>query len=193
MASKTGLCSLALGRVGQDAIEDIDELSTEAGYCRRFYDGARTSTLRKYNWAFARRVQSLALLADETSHQYEYVYAKPSSCLKVIALHPEDGYAPDDAKISFLVMGNYIHSDEPNAQAEYVYDEEDTTKFDPLFAEAFSYRLAADLAMPLTRDPNYVGAMMKLFRETLSEAKTVSGNESQKVPEVGKSFLNARR
>ncbi len=193
MASQISICNKALLRVGQAPIQSINEQSTEAAYCRQFFDDARKATLRGHAWSFATKVVQLAELGAETSYRYEHVYQKPADCLAIIEVLPDGTVYPDYQKVEFEVIGQTIQTNDYSAWVKYVYNESDTTKFDDLFVEALSYRLAADLAMPLSRDPNYVGAMMNLFKQTLAEARKVDGRTGgNRVNEIGKSFVNAR-
>jgi hypothetical protein len=193
MASQISICNKALLRVGQAPIQSINEQSTEAAYCRQFFDDARKATLRGHAWSFATKVAQLAELSEETSYRYEHVYQKPADCLRVIEVLPDGTVYPDYEKVEFEALGQTIQTDESTAWLKYVYNETDTARFDDLFVEALSYRLAADLAMPLSRDANYVGAMMNMFKQTLSEARTVDGRSGgNRVLEIGRSFVNAR-
>jgi hypothetical protein len=86
-----------------------------------------------------------------------------------------------------------LHTDMEDAWAKYVFDETNPARFDALFLEALSYRLAADLAMPITRDPQYVKAMMNFYLLAISDAKTTDAREFQQIPLFGRSFIDARR
>lgn len=193
MASKIDICNLALGRLGQDGISDINEASAFAVYCRRFYDPARRAALRRYEWDFAKKVGSLNQLSSETSYKFDYVYQKPSDCIRVLTIHPSDTFAPDSRKISFEVIGDQIHTDESNARILYIWNLTDTTKFDDLFVDAFSVRLAVDLAMPITRDPNWVKTLIGIFNSYEITAQKVTAKETVKFSSAGRGILDARK
>jgi len=50
--------------------------------------------------------------------------------------------------------------------------------FSPMFINAISWRLAAEIAMPLTRDEKRMDMAFQMFNRAISEAKTFNSNES---------------
>lgn len=192
MASQVSICNKALLRVGQAQIQALTEQSTEAAYCRQFYDDIRKTVLRSFAWNFALKFSTVAEVAGQTSYRFAYVYALPADCLRILEVHPSEGYSPDDAATEFETIGQYLHTDMEDAIIKYVFDVTDTTQFDDTFVDALAYRMAAELAMPITRDPNYVGSMMDMYYRTLSAARTYDANENHRVRSIGRSFLNAR-
>jgi hypothetical protein len=73
----------------------------------------------------------------------------------------------------------------------YVQDFTDTTKLPLAFEEALIYRLAADLAMPLTGDPGIAQNMYALYDIAWKKATAIEADEPTVLPLNG-DFLDDR-
>ncbi|MGE4471082.1 MAG: hypothetical protein AB7D47_13190 [Desulfovibrio sp.] len=184
MASDVGICNLALGRIAQRAIASLSERSNEAMFCTTFYDSVRRIVLRAYPWNFARKVAALALSAEDAEYGYVYRYALPTDCLRPLELtNLEHGgrerlfsNGPPARRIAFRIMGRDLLANMENARLAYTRNVEDPNLFDDLFSEAFSYRLAADLAGVLPESANFQKNMIQLYQQTLAGAKSVDAS-----------------
>jgi hypothetical protein len=177
MASKVDICNLALGRISAPVINAITEKSKEAKMCALYYDTVRKAVLRQHNWNFATEVVALALTAVEDA-EWDFVYQMPVDCVKVIEI-----VKPSTAKIPYKIRGRYLLTDQESANLKYVKNIEDTTLFDDQFIAAFSYRLAADLAMPLTGKQAFQNQMYQLYIAELNSARSIDASESQEEPD----------
>ena len=65
----------------------------------------------------------------------------------------------------------------PAPYVRYVRDEEDTTIFDSKFVEAFSYKLAGELAMPVRQDTNLMASMLNAYQGLIGRGGEESQNE----------------
>ncbi|WP_421707124.1 hypothetical protein [Algihabitans sp.] len=193
MTSAVSLCNLALTRIGAQTINDLNEASSAARHCSALYAPTRDALLQSQAWRFARARQVLAELQlemGERPSEWAHVYALPVDCLTPLYIEPsgravmagrgaqslwpdETGtlpvtLRPAQATPDFEVRaGRRILSDQPEATLIYTARIEDPTRFDPLFVEALSWRLAADLASALKGDP-------RRRQEALREALTVT-------------------
>src|SRR5437868_3345326 len=98
MSSEVEICNMALSHLGDSAtVASIDppEGSSQAEHCQRWYPIARNALLEMHDWGFA---TTRALLAEVVSQfpQWRHSYARPSDCLKVLAVLPADA-ASDSA------------------------------------------------------------------------------------------------
>ena len=148
-ASEVSVCNLALARLGIDVpIANLEtEQSKAASQCRLHYETARDAMLADFPWNFARRRAALAELADDPAEGWEYNYALPNDCLRVVAVIPETGdrsvygvswgrwggtswdwdYWPlAGYRIPYIIesraseSGRRILTDEPNANLKYI-------------------------------------------------------------------------
>ncbi len=178
---KTSIINLALSHHGASPISDINEGSTEANAALVNYDAARRSVLRDFHWSFALRLKTLARLPDQEPGEYNYVYALPVDCLYPLRLREaHEATDFDDRNVeAFAVRGKFFYCNHENPRLEYIADVEDTSFFDPLFVEAFSYRLAAKLAMPITGTDARCQYLMQWSASLLERAAASSAREQR--------------
>ncbi len=88
MPSEVAIANLAVAHVGNSAdISSLTEGSRMASLCRQFLPIARDALLEMHAWDFATKRVSLAL-TGETVNGWAFAYARPSDCLKVLAVLP---------------------------------------------------------------------------------------------------------
>lgn len=187
MASKVEIVNLALTRLGQRSVQSLDEASNEAVWGKKLYDRVRRTVLREVPWRFALKLETLALL-DEDPPTYSYSYALPSDCLMVVDV--VSSY--QNTQAAFERVGNAIWTDEPSAQLRYISDVQDATKFDDAFIDAFAFRLAAEIAPPLTGKPELMSMMMQGYMTSRGAAQALSARESRKTNLQGSTIKDSR-
>ena len=153
--SKTQICNIALSHIGTYTISEFDTDRSEPGNkCRILYDQARLQTLRDFMPSFAEKREYLNLLTAVTPVGYTYAYQYPTYCLRAKQIYRSANYTDP---IDFVITANddnssrMILTDEVDAILIYTRDIENTSVYDPSFVTAFSWRLAQDLAIPLTK------------------------------------------
>jgi hypothetical protein len=130
-------------------------------------------------------------LAEATAlEKWDYAYHKPADCLRVIEIPTA---SEDMPPIKFESRGALILTDEPEASLRYIKDVPDLNLWTEQAIEAFSYRLAVDLAIPLTGNASYVSVLNSAYYTTLSQAKGTDAKETKPVKTHGRSFIDARR
>lgn len=191
-ASAIDICNLALTRLGHVSIQSLSEESEEARKCSVLYDRVRRTALRAHPWSFATTTVALAVLSgDEVLYEWDYVYQAPADILR--ALYIVDVNDKDNFKIPYeLRTDRVILTDEPDARLRYIKDISDPSLFDEQFVEAFSYRLAADLAMPLTGKAEYANAMTNLYNLTVRAAMASDAKERRRENTLHRDFITAR-
>lgn len=183
------ICNMALLRLGHDrTIADLEEQSAEAGYLRTFWDSCRKATLRAGSWNFATRTVTLAASTD-TSDEWDYVYALPARCLRVLEIVNVHSKAPED-RIPYEILGKQLFTDQEDAKIKYIADLDDENLFDAEFVDALTYRLAAEVAMPLTQDMARQGRMVEMFRLLIGDAKAADASEHEVAPSM--TYIEAR-
>jgi len=181
------ICNLALTRMGATGvIQSLTEASEEAYNCNRLYEPSLRAALRMYPWDFATAIATLALLS-ETPDDYDYAYSLPSGCVRPLYLLPKQ-----DPALEFAVRGVTLYSDEEDAVLAYTQYISNPALYDDGFAEAFSYRLAADLAIPLASDLDLQARMMQLAQSAVSTAKTADVKQGKKTRSTYSDIVDAR-
>jgi hypothetical protein len=176
MATEVSICSNALRRLGDDPITSLTDDTERARLCNAFYQDSRDLVLRSHPWNFAITRASLAQLSDTPAYGYNYMYALPTDpyCLRVLEME----YADYIFKIeNDATNGRVLVTDESAAKILYIARITNPTLFDSMFVETLTSKLAADLAYPITGSVQLQGQMEKMYRDKLSEARSVDGME----------------
>lgn len=181
MTTKTEICNYALGHIGKPTVTNIDtENSTEAKYCRRFWDMARQAVLRDHNWNFATKRRTLALLTHELD-DFAYVYRYPTDCLKAQSIVNPAGKQQPPIKFKVMQIDGVtvIATDQAEAVLEYTVDETNPAVFDSQFIDGLAWRLAVYISGPLTRDKTLTQVCTTWYVNTINAAKTVDAGEGE--------------
>jgi hypothetical protein len=176
MATEVSICSNALRRLGDDPITSLTDDTERARLCNAFYQDSRDLVLRSHPWNFSITRASLAQLSDTPAYGYNYMYALPTDpyCLRVLEME----YADFIFKIeNDATNGRVLVTDESTAKILYIARITNPTLFDSMFVETLTSKLAADLAYPITGSVQLQGQMEKMYRDKLSEARSVDGME----------------
>jgi len=180
MASETQIGKLALQHIGDRYdITDLSEESVEAEQINLLFDDTRDWLLRQHPWGFANKFATPSSLTGTVPNNYDYMYTYMTDAVRVLGV-----VDPLDAgtKIDFEVARNssdvkVILTDQQSAEFRYTQRITDTAQFDPEFTIAFSYALAAKIAMPLTGDRAIMGDMSSLARNMINSAWETDSNE----------------
>ena len=196
MSSQVQIAKLALQHIGDRYdIADITEESVEAEQINLIWDDTRDELLRRYPWRFAKKYTSPAALSVTVPGLWTYAYQYPALCVKVRgitnilgidaeAIDFEVALLDDDTKV--------ILTDEADAELFFTSQVTDTTRFDPEFTTAFSFLLAARVAMALTGSLDIVSKLDQEVLRTMGHAADTDSSEgrNRKAPEA--SWIDAR-
>ena len=170
--TKEEIINLALTRIGESPVISLDEGSTAARTAELLYDASRRAILRDFDWSFATKS---VLLNPVDTDEAPAVFAVPSDCLRVLRVY--DKAKPSCGKEWFKVQGGNIYTYACTPLCFYIRDEEDAGLFDAKFAEALSYKLAGELAMPVRQSESLTASMLNAYQNVVATAATESGNE----------------
>ncbi|MCK8788011.1 hypothetical protein M0638_27010 [Roseomonas sp. NAR14] len=181
-----GIVNRALSRLAaRTPVSSIDENSTEAAYARTFYPSTLAATLAMLDWGFARAVQAMPLVGTAPP-PWAYQYMRPDDCLTPRAVLGQAAtfpgawpvedctirvpFAAGSARDAGGAMVPVIRTNMPGASLLYTRLVEETGLWEPGFAEAFTWALAADLALPITGKADIQRAMLEGRAAALSQA-----------------------
>lgn len=197
------ICNLALDNLGvTNKIESMGDTTKEAKACARWYAVIRDLVLRSYPWPFACRIAVLVEdAASANAHpMWDYVYDLPDDFLKarrLVRAGVRNPLAPPPFEIVCDGTGTsyLLATDEPSAILEY------TAKFDgdervPLFpanfVDAFAWKLAARLVLPLAVDASNAERAEKMYVFAVQEAFAVDSVERQADQQPESEFITIR-
>lgn len=198
MSSDVEICNMALSRVAHtQPIVSFTEKSKAAELCRVFYAPLRELVLQAFPWPFAESVVALASLGSPAPG-WAFRYRYPANCLKVRGI-VQPGFRrslTSDMEIPYGVGydagGRVIHTDQPEATCRFTFKVEDSTFFDPQFVDVLAWRLAMDLALPLSSKPDLQQFAAQQYQMALTLAEGTAFEESQDDPEPESEFITVR-
>lgn len=175
--TKTEIANIALAHIGNGEISDFDTSSNDgARQCRAHWDLTRDSMLRQHAWNFAIKRIGLVQSSNPVSG-YDHAYVLPSDFLRALVLNDTEAWEPSD---KYAIEGGLLLTDEDTATIRYVARIEDTSKWDPLFIEAFSLMLAAKICTNLADAPNMGANLRQQAQYLTGVAMQRDANENQK-------------
>lgn len=188
MASEVAqICNGALTKLGAKRIASVDEGSPEADLCNERYLPIRDALLAMHVWNHAKKRQSLSPLLDSPATYWTYQYQLPSDYIRLEKLLSNDRQITE-----YQIENRKILCNEGTLEINYVFKNEDTTTYPPLFTEALELLLAIDMCYRLTADGQLEARLQGKFDEMRRRGFTVdSQEESYHVLQVDY-LLNAR-
>lgn len=172
------ICNEALAEIGADSIASINEASVSAKECARWYNTTLADLLELHDWGFAIRRLSLTLVPNDRAGEWAYAYAKPPTVASLIRILPgisdgDNGGYPacgllrggrwdDLPAIPYVEDAGTIYANIRFAVLEYSSSAIDDALIPALFRRAFVYELASRLAMPIRKDRQVKGDLIKL-------------------------------
>ncbi len=194
--TKTEICNMALAHIGVKGIAAFGESSVAGRQCSKLYAAARDFVLRDHEWGFAERRVAASLLSDEDPIGYEYAYQYPADCLKIRRLWQTDESLSPIKYKKMLGSDNktqIIATNEAEAYLVYTVALDSTASYDISFVTALSWKLASDLAVPLSTKKSKAVDSLKMYSAYIAAAQASDSVEEQTQVEVTSSFEEARR
>lgn len=191
------ICSLALGYIGEPGIEgDITAPVTKnEQLCAQWYDIMRQGLLREYVWNFAQKYATVARQGNGAGG-YADAYLVPSDCLRVLGFGEDHtiGMNFTDFQMTNESGGTTINVDNSGGSLyiRYILDEDDPTRFDPLFTDLLALKLAEVLAYAITKKKTVRENVTQMISLKLPKAISVDGQERPPVRVQRSRYLNAR-
>lgn len=192
MASKLDICNIALSNIGCSPIQSLTDGTESARLLLLNWDRCLDSVLREFPWNFATTVAKL-VPSTETPPDYEYAYAYPYNCVKIIKLYGERKNEADFAvRASSDGSMLLIVTDEENATAKYTLRVQDTTLYDSSFVEAFSYKLSYEINNAKTGNAQQTQEMGQRYQVALAKAYHDAAVERRQPTIYPDRYLKAR-
>jgi len=179
MSSKIDIANQALTALGATRIISFDDESTEADVMNTIYEPVKRALLRSYPWNCATRRAKLAQLTDPPVNEYNYQFALPEDCLKVLNVYVGDW---EDVRESweqseFRIEGKKLLTNSQNIIIKYILDIPEGT-MDSHVEMAFVAKLASEAAYPIQGSPSNVQMFLQISELKTNEARTTDNLES---------------
>lgn len=131
---------------------------------------------------------------------WAYKYALPADFQLLASLNNNLGWwgwdGCDGSSDDYEIMGESLYCDAAQAAVQYVKNQPDCSRFDSMFTDCLTYKLAAMIATQLRQDGGRMEQLMNAeFKTALREARSKNGGEKQARrfnPIASSDFLKAR-
>lgn len=169
-ATSTNIANLALHSLGVSRITSLSDDSEQARVLNDIYEHIRDEMMEIHPWNFSIVYSdSLAQNDDDPNFDYDYSYALPSDCLRVIEL--------EDAEDNFKVVGDNLYTDTSSPKIKYISLVTTTGNFSKSFVTALAARLAAEACYALTNDKVLARDKWAEYEKKLTQARSSDGQE----------------
>jgi len=169
MASDTDICNMALSYLGANKIIEMTDKTTEASLCQLNFDFCRDAILEEVNWSFAKKRFVLAAPdKDKPAFGYGFSFVLPVNVLRVITVN--------DNKVDWEIEDRRILTDSSSLNILAIIRITDSSKFSPMFIQAFAAYLAAEIALPLTNSTAQQSAMAQMY---IAKKRWAQGNDGR--------------
>jgi len=190
---------MALSMLGAQNIASLTEGSTEARAANQFYALSRDELLASYPWRFAQKQITLAQIINDKAGAWGFAYQMPVDCLKIGLVRPPYGAGAliDEGVLatlafSYSLEAGKIYSHIDKAVLLYTGVQENTSLYSALFVEALATKIAARLAMPLTKSMEIQGRLVQLAQMSVSAAMAADANQTAHFDQGVGDFIKAR-
>lgn len=194
--SKVGIFNMALNHLSITApisTNNIDK-DSRAIILNNFYETARDEVLKAFDWGFANTYKDLTLSTDASPNpKFPYVYDCPNDCVAARAIIDTikgeekkfEPYANSLGEKSFLAQVEC-------ARLRYTRRVEKESLFEPEFAIALSYYLAALAGETITGQQKKADSCMQKYEWKLSKAKQLNAQEGAAEDEDNSQYYDVR-
>ena len=191
MASVVNICNSSLNLLGASTISALTDDTKNARLCNQRYEPVRNRVFRSHAWNCLHKRVQLAQNSTAPVVEYDYAYALPSDCLRVLKIHngTTDSIA---SNIDYKLEGRNIVTDEGTVFIIYIALDTDPNNYDTYLQESISHQLAADLAYAVTNYATLADKYMVRADERLREARFIDATENSLGTIESSEFTDAR-
>jgi hypothetical protein len=169
-ATQVNIVNMALRSIGVARITALSDDSEQARVMTDLYEHIRDEMISLHPWNFAIEYSdTLAENVDTPDFDYDYSYALPAGCLRVIEL--------EDAEDEFKVVGGNLFTDTQDPKIKYIKQVTTTSNFSKSFVTAFAARLAAEACFTLTNDKVFTEQKFEEYKLKLQQSKVCDAQE----------------
>ena len=179
----------------------------QANACNALFQTALDDSLQDFEWRFATAIVPL-VPSGAAPLPWSYQYLRPTGCVKARAvLDPTLAAAylqtarrftipPSPfSEGSFLVSGDMVTgfwSNVANAVLVYTTDQTDPAQWEPAFTNALSWRVAMEIALPITNSAEIMDRCQQGYRGAIMAAQEAEPKMNSARLEVDPDWLRVR-
>jgi hypothetical protein len=191
MASVVNICNSALNLLGASTISALTDDTKNARLCNQRYEPVRNRVFRSHAWNCLHKRVQLAQNTTAPVIEYDYAYALPSDCLRVLKIN--NGTTDSiSTTLDYKIEGRNIVTDIDTVYLIYIALDTDPNNYDSYLRESISHQLAADLCYAITNNASLANNYMTRADERLREARFIDATENSLGTVEANEFTDAR-
>lgn len=203
MASKIQIINQALRYLGEQPINALDEGSEAANIVSDIYDISLETELRSWPFTWATTTAELAQLSDETPPDFGYAYQLPANYLQFVRIVSTPSgqtlatwdpwtYVIERYGLEWEIREGKLYCDLSEITIKYIFNQTDTSKWDSHFVEAFSYKLAEKLAIPLAGRNDLEQLYFQKYLNHIAMTRASNGAETRRRNNISRDYITSR-
>jgi hypothetical protein len=194
--TQASICNVALAHIGEQSIAGITDDNPRANALHVMYEPTLREVLAAAPWKFATKRVDIAPSLVPPGFGWRYAFNLPSDFIDLVQFNNEEVWK--SVSEFYDVENGQLITDADNARIKYVYFQEDTSRYHPLFAAALSRLLAARIASTVRKDGAQLARVMEESYLTveLPRARMANARLSRRYPynyATESNWLAARR
>lgn len=170
------MANAGLLRVGDRALQSLDEPSSSARIVKLIIEAAIRETIAESGWVSCRKRDILVPLADKPLFGYEYEYELPADYIRNLKVMDEN----NSELSSFTIEGRKLLCDVGSVRIIYLAEPTNLDDIDPLLGQCIALKIALKLAYPKTKSKTLVESI-QLEYERLALKKAMGINSLEKI------------
>jgi len=185
--SEVEICNSALVELGIDnAITSLTQNRKAARLFNKKYYKILKKVMAAHYWNFAMKRATLAQVSGTTDplSEYDYVYQLPSDCLRVRKTQVDED--------SFQVESGLLYSNESSCKIQYIFYQQDHSKYSDQFVELLAVKLASECAYALTGSVRLGIQLHNRYEQELRDARSSDAQEGTMPDMDNNEWLNSR-
>jgi len=186
MASFVEIASNALRLLGDDPITSFSDDTERARLVNAIYEEMRDEVTRAAVWNCCKSRQVLASLSETPAFGWAYYHQLPADCLRVVDV------LSGDTRIDHTIEGRRLMTDVSSVNLIFLQRVTDPNELDVLFISAYTARIAAELALPVSGSNTVATAMWTAYDKKITEARTIDSQEGTPANLDAQSIMDAR-
>lgn len=201
------ITNLALTRLGEGRVTAVPGTTEIGALVNVLWTPLLDAELRGHTWAFSVIRAEVTRDATAPAYGYAYRYALPTGFLRLLSMgdqeYPGGTYDVSTMETSaYRIEGGYIVTDDPGhlktapatyaVWLRYVQTLADQTKWDASFIDAFSLRLAANLARRTGAEASVTQELQMQYREAVRVAAAAGAMQAPPEQVADSSWINSR-
>ncbi len=177
MTTSIDIANRALVLLGGREITSFVDSSTEARIAKNLYQSTRDYTLRAYPWGCLKKRVELVELVDKPISVFLHQYQLPTDSVRTLEVH-----SPQVRVNTWEVNGDLLLTDTKPISIVYLSNTVPEENWSSQLVTAAVYRLASEMAYPMTGNPQAQVNFNSLFQNVIDEARTTDALEQSYRP-----------